>query len=61
MPPTPEDRYEHLRREYVVRFEHICRDMKPEDFAQLVDEMARFRQKHEDLDASHRADEGQHR
>jgi hypothetical protein len=49
--PTREQRLEELRLEYAARFRDVCRDMSPEEFAKLVDEMARFRQKHEEKEA----------
>jgi hypothetical protein len=46
-----EERLEALRGELVGRFQQICRNMSSDDFAELVDEMARFRLKYEDLEA----------
>ena len=46
-----EERLEGLRGELAVRFQEICRNMSSDDFANLVDEMARFRLKYEDLEA----------
>jgi hypothetical protein len=40
-----------MKVEITERFESICRDMSGEEFAKLVDEMARFRLKYEDLEA----------
>lgn len=49
--PTREHRLEELKLELAARFQPICRDMSGEDFAKLVDEMARFRLKYDDLEA----------
>jgi hypothetical protein len=49
--PSSEQRLAELRLEYAARFREICRSMEPKDFTQLVDEMARVRQKYEDLEA----------
>ena len=46
-----EKRLETLRGELVVRFQEICRNMSSDDFAELVEEMAQFRLKYEDLEA----------
>jgi hypothetical protein len=40
-----------MKLELAKRFESICSDMSSEEFAKLVDEMARFRLKYEDLEA----------
>jgi hypothetical protein len=48
---SPEQRLEEIKQEFAKRFETICRDMSPADFEALVDEMARFRLKYEDLEA----------
>jgi hypothetical protein len=47
----PEQRLDEMKLELAKRFESICRDMSSEEFAKLVDEMARFRLKYEDLEA----------
>jgi hypothetical protein len=47
----PEQRLDQMKVEITERFESICRDMSGEEFAKLVDEMARFRLKYEDLEA----------
>jgi hypothetical protein len=47
----PEQRLDEMKFELAKRFESICRDMSSEEFAKLVDEMARFRLKYEDLEA----------
>jgi hypothetical protein len=47
----PEQRLDQMKVEIAVRFESICKDMSGEEFAKLVDEMARFRLKYEDLEA----------
>ena len=44
-------RLEELRLEYAARFRQICREMEADDFAKLVDEMASFRLKYEELEA----------
>jgi hypothetical protein len=43
-------RLDELRQELRTRLEHICRDMSGDDFRTLVDDMARFRLKYEELD-----------
>jgi hypothetical protein len=48
---SSEQRLAGLRLEYAERFREICRTMKSGDFDHLVDEMARFRLKYEDLEA----------
>jgi hypothetical protein len=48
---SPDQRLEQIRQEFAQRFQTICRDMPEADFAALVDEMARFRLKYEDLEA----------
>lgn len=40
-----------MKAEIADRFESICKDMSGDEFARLVDEMARFRLKYEDLEA----------
>jgi hypothetical protein len=47
----PEQRLDEMKLELAKRFESICSDMSSEEFAELVDEMARFRLKYEDLEA----------
>jgi hypothetical protein len=47
----PEQRLDQMKAEIAERFELICSDMSSEEFAKLVDEMARFRLKYEDLEA----------
>ena len=47
----PEQRLDQMKVEIADRFESICKDMSGEEFAKLVDEMARFRLKYEDLEA----------
>jgi hypothetical protein len=49
--PTHDDRVAELRLEYAARFRDICPDMNVEEFGRLVDEMARFRVKYEELEA----------
>jgi hypothetical protein len=49
--PNRDQRLQQLRFELAARFQPICRDMSDEEFAKLVDEMARFRLKYEDLEA----------
>ena len=46
----PEQRLDQMKLELAKRFESICSDMSSEDFATLVDEMARFRLKYEELE-----------
>lgn len=53
--PTREHRLEELKLELAARFEAICRSMSRDDFAKLIEEMARFRLKYEDLEAAMRA------
>lgn len=48
----PEQRLDEMKVELAKRFESICSDMSSEEFAKLVDEMARFRLKYEDLEAT---------
>jgi hypothetical protein len=47
----PEQRLDEMKLELAKRFESICSDMSGEEFANLIDEMARFRLKYEDLEA----------
>jgi hypothetical protein len=49
--PEQEQRVGQVKLELAKRFESICSDMSSEEFAKLVDEMARFRVKYEDLEA----------
>jgi hypothetical protein len=51
MPQSRQRRLEELKGEIQERFQHICREMDGEDFQELVDEMARFRLKYEDLES----------
>jgi hypothetical protein len=50
MPQDRENRLQELKHEIQERFGQICREMESEDFTKLVDEMARFRLKYEDLE-----------
>jgi hypothetical protein len=47
---SPDQRLEKIKQEYANRFQTICRDMSAGDFEALVDEMARFRLKYEELE-----------
>jgi hypothetical protein len=49
--PIRPNRLEELKVELAARFQTICRDMSGDDFANLIDEMAQFRIKYEDLEA----------
>lgn len=49
--PEQEERLRQVKLELAKRFEFICSDMSTEEFDKLVDEMARFRLKYEDLEA----------
>jgi hypothetical protein len=47
---SPNQRLEKIKQEYAERFQTICRNMSATDFEALVDEMARFRLKYEELE-----------
>lgn len=52
MRSTREQRLEELKLEFAARFEVVCSDMSREDFKALVDRMARFRLKYDELEAA---------
>ena len=47
---SPDQRLDKIKQEYAERFQTICRNMSAGDFEALVDEMARFRLKYEELE-----------